>query len=79
MYNTESEVMVSYDDARAFGTPRAQLPMAFTNLRLQTGLKGQFIYDTDLAGFAMWEAGGDSNDILLDAIRSGMNRGMTFC
>ena len=54
-------------------------PWAFTNLRLQTGLKGQFIYDTDLAGFAMWEAGGDSNDILLDAIRSGMNRGMTFC
>ena len=25
-----------------------------------------------LAGFAMWETGGDSNNILLNAIRSGM-------
>ncbi|KAK7060365.1 hypothetical protein VNI00_001130 [Paramarasmius palmivorus] len=32
--------------------------------------KGKFIADTGLAGFAMWEAGGDStNSILLDAIR----------
>ena len=28
-----------------------------------------------LAGFAMWEAGGDSGDILLDAIRSGIGIG----
>jgi GH18 family chitinase len=32
--------------------------------------KGQFIEDAGLAGFAMWEAGGDSDDILLDAIKS---------
>ncbi|CAE6420051.1 unnamed protein product [Rhizoctonia solani] len=33
--------------------------------------KGQFINATGLRGFAMWEAGGDYDDILLDAIRSG--------
>ncbi|CAE6390033.1 unnamed protein product [Rhizoctonia solani] len=33
--------------------------------------KGQFINTTGLRGFAMWEAGGDYDDILLDAIRSG--------
>ncbi|KAK7470344.1 hypothetical protein VKT23_001773 [Stygiomarasmius scandens] len=31
--------------------------------------KGEFIGDMGLAGFAMWEAGGDHNDLLLDAIR----------
>ncbi|KAI0707540.1 glycoside hydrolase [Cerioporus squamosus] len=30
--------------------------------------KGQFINDAGLLGFAMWEAAGDSNDMLLDAI-----------
>jgi len=35
-------------------------------------IKGQFITDMGLAGFALWEAGGDSNDILLDAIRFGV-------
>ncbi|OCH93947.1 glycoside hydrolase [Obba rivulosa] len=30
--------------------------------------KGQFINDAGLGGFAMWEAGGDFNDILLDSI-----------
>jgi GH18 family chitinase len=34
--------------------------------------KGNYIKNTGLAGFAMWEAGGDYYDILLDAIRSGM-------
>jgi chitinase len=33
--------------------------------------KGQFIKTEGLRGFAMWEAGGDFNDILLDAIREG--------
>ncbi|KAB5593717.1 Chitinase A1 [Ceratobasidium theobromae] len=32
--------------------------------------KGQFIKSTGLRGFAMWEAGGDVNDILIDSIRS---------
>ncbi|EJD05434.1 glycoside hydrolase [Fomitiporia mediterranea MF3/22] len=34
--------------------------------------KGKFISDTGLAGFAMWQAGGDSDDILLDSIREAM-------
>ncbi|KAF5321759.1 hypothetical protein D9619_000582 [Psilocybe cf. subviscida] len=33
--------------------------------------KGGFIKNTKLRGFAMWEAGGDLNSILLNAIRSG--------
>ncbi|KAH9940359.1 chitinase [Epithele typhae] len=33
--------------------------------------KGAFIKSNGLRGFATWEAGGDSKDILLDAIRSG--------
>ncbi|KAI0053357.1 glycoside hydrolase family 18 protein [Auriscalpium vulgare] len=32
--------------------------------------KGAFINSTGLRGFAMWEAGGDYKDILLDSIRS---------
>lgn len=32
--------------------------------------KGSFIYQNNLRGFAMWEAGGDFKDQLLDAIRS---------
>ncbi len=32
--------------------------------------KGEFIMDNSLAGFAIWEVGGDYNDILLDAVRS---------
>ncbi|KAI0682991.1 glycoside hydrolase [Cytidiella melzeri] len=33
--------------------------------------KGQFIKSEGLRGFAMWEAGGDFHDILLDSIRGG--------
>jgi len=32
--------------------------------------KGQYITNAGLAGFAMWQTGGDSGDILLDAISS---------
>jgi chitinase len=31
--------------------------------------KGKFIKDMGLRGFAMWEAGGDYDDILLNSIR----------
>jgi len=31
--------------------------------------KGEFIKKNKLHGFAMWEAGGDYNDILLNSIR----------
>lgn len=33
--------------------------------------KGKFIKDNGLRGFSMWEAGGDYNDLLIDAVRSG--------
>ena len=47
-------------------------PWAFADCNYKTASKGQFIHSMGLAGFAMWETGGDSNDILLNAIRSGM-------
>ena len=50
VYKPDTQVMVSYDDARSFAA------------------KGKFINDQGLLGFAMWEAAGDSDDILLDAI-----------
>jgi chitinase len=33
--------------------------------------KGKFIRDKGLAGFGMWELGGDYNSVLVDAIRKG--------
>ncbi|KAK2466027.1 hypothetical protein APHAL10511_001669 [Amanita phalloides] len=54
VYNATSQVMVSYDDAKAFS------------------MKGSFIQSRGIRGFSMWEAGGDFNDILLDAIRRPM-------
>ncbi|EGO03459.1 glycoside hydrolase family 18 protein [Serpula lacrymans var. lacrymans S7.3] len=50
VYNSTSNVMISYDDARSFAA------------------KGAYINQAGLRGFAMFEAAGDSNDILLDAI-----------
>ena len=32
--------------------------------------KGQFIADNKLAGFGIWEVGGDYDNILLDAVRA---------
>ncbi|KAL0580742.1 hypothetical protein V5O48_001300 [Marasmius crinis-equi] len=49
--------------------PDTQLMVSFDNAR-SFAAKGEFIRTNGLAGFSMWEAGGDSNDILLDAIRS---------
>ncbi|KAF5393094.1 hypothetical protein D9757_001240 [Collybiopsis confluens] len=46
-----------------------ELMIAFDNAE-SFAAKGSFIREYGLAGFAMWEAGGDSKDILLDAIRA---------
>jgi chitinase len=35
--------------------------------------KGAFIKSSGLRGFAMWEASGDSSNLLLDSIRSAVN------
>lgn len=34
------------------------------------GAKGQFIVDNQLAGFGIWEVGGDYDNILVDAVRA---------
>ncbi|KAF8969395.1 endochitinase [Flammula alnicola] len=52
VYNTTTQIMVSYDNAQSFAA------------------KGNFIKETKLRGFAMWEAGGDFNDILLTSVRN---------
>jgi hypothetical protein len=65
--------MVSFDDATSFGIPHTRLSAVFTDLSLyHTAAKGKFISEAGLAGFAMWETGGDSDDILLDAISEGI-------
>jgi hypothetical protein len=67
--------MVSYDDARSFGTSRTQLLVGYPLIYYyKTAAKGNFIHDMNLAGFAMWELGGDSNNILVNSIRSAMNK-----
>jgi chitinase len=52
VYNPNTQVMVSYDDADSFAA------------------KGKFIKDKGLLGWAMWEASGDYDDILVDSISS---------
>ncbi|KAG6832174.1 hypothetical protein H0H92_004905 [Tricholoma furcatifolium] len=52
VYNPNTEVMVSYDNAKSFAA------------------KGSFIKDKALGGFAMWEVGGDHNNILINSIRN---------
>jgi GH18 family chitinase len=49
---------------RAFFIPRCPV----SEYRLCVAAKGEFIRDQGMLGFAMWEAGGDYNDILLDSI-----------
>ncbi|EMD34757.1 glycoside hydrolase family 18 protein [Gelatoporia subvermispora B] len=61
VYNPNTGVMVSYDDAQSFAA------------------KGQFINSAGLKGFAMWEAGGDFNDILLDSITNAIGMEEVGC
>lgn len=42
--------------------------VSFDNAQSFTA-KGKFIKQMGLRGFAMWEAGGDFHDVLLDSIR----------
>ncbi|EKM79886.1 hypothetical protein AGABI1DRAFT_72570 [Agaricus bisporus var. burnettii JB137-S8] len=46
----------------------AEIMVAFDNAQ-SFAAKGKFVKSKGMRGFAMWEAGGDSNDILLDSIR----------
>ncbi|KAF7355619.1 Chitinase [Mycena sanguinolenta] len=45
-----------------------EVMISFDNAR-SFAVKGEYIKSKGLGGFAMWEAGGDFNDILLDSIR----------
>lgn len=65
--------MVSYDDATSFGTSRTQLIVGYPLIcKYNTAAKGTFIHNLGLAGFAMFETGGDFNNILVNSIRSAM-------
>ncbi|KAI0784678.1 chitinase [Abortiporus biennis] len=46
----------------------SQVMVSFDNAK-SFAAKGSFIKENKLRGFAMWEAGGDSSDILLNSIR----------
>ncbi|KAF8510380.1 glycoside hydrolase family 18 protein [Gautieria morchelliformis] len=50
--------------------PTSQVQVSFDDAAAFTA-KGAYIKSAGLRGFSMWEAGGDSQDILLDAIRAG--------
>jgi chitinase len=60
-YDACSQTPYVYDEER-------ELMISFDNAE-SFAAKGNFIQEYGLAGFAMWEAGGDSNNILLDSIR----------
>jgi len=47
----------------------SQIMVSFDNAQ-SFAAKGRFISENGLKGFAMWEAGGDFNDILLNSIRT---------
>ncbi|KAF5358984.1 hypothetical protein D9758_004836 [Tetrapyrgos nigripes] len=49
--------------------PDEEIEISFDNTDTWAA-KGQFISDKGLAGFNVWETGGDYNDLLLDAVRS---------
>jgi len=50
--------------------PTSQVMVSYDDATSLTA-KGKYISSAGLAGFSMWQAGGDSNDILLNAICSG--------
>ncbi|KAI9458902.1 chitinase [Lactarius psammicola] len=52
--------------------PTSQVMVSFDDAASFTA-KGKYIKDAGLGGFALWEAGGDSDDILLDAIKSAVS------
>jgi hypothetical protein len=67
--------MVSYDDANSFGTLRTQLLVGYPLIcNHKTAEKGKFIHDLKLGGFAIYETGGDYNNLLVDAILSGLEK-----
>lgn len=72
--------MISYDDATSFGQfirfwiicSLEKLIVSFSFRRRSIAAKGKFIDDNGLAGFAVWQIAGDSDNILLSAISDAM-------
>lgn len=64
--------MVSYDDSTSFGLSSVQLILFGTKPAAFAAAKGKFILDNGLAGFSMWDATGDSDNILLDSINGAL-------
>ena len=64
--------MVSYDDPTSFGELLIQCSLinSFSCYPPLPAAKGKFIASKGLAGFALWEAYSDHNDLLVDSIRS---------
>jgi hypothetical protein len=60
--------MVSYDNDVSFGMALNALRFIYSHF--QIAAKGNYIKSAGLAGFAIWEAAGDSQSILLNAINS---------
>ncbi|KAK7036169.1 glycoside hydrolase family 18 protein [Favolaschia claudopus] len=63
------------------GTPflydeKSQVMVSYDDAK-SFGLKGAYIADNNLAGFAVWDATGDYNDILLDSLHSAI--GISAC
>lgn len=52
--------------------PKTGVEIAYDDVESFTA-KGAYIKSAKLGGFAMWEVGADSQDILLDSIRKTMN------
>ncbi|KAJ7228309.1 glycoside hydrolase family 18 protein [Mycena pura] len=62
LFDTCSQTLFVYNET-------TKVMISFDNAQ-SFAAKGNFIKSMGLAGFAMWEAGADSNDILLDSIRT---------
>ncbi|KAL5514322.1 hypothetical protein ACEPAG_2410 [Sanghuangporus baumii] len=70
--NTDGGMVYAFDECSQtpyIYNPSTQVLVSYDDAR-SFSAKGQFIHDSGLAGFAMWQAGGDSDDILLDSIRT---------
>ncbi|KAH7906170.1 glycoside hydrolase family 18 protein [Hygrophoropsis aurantiaca] len=61
-YDTCSQTPYVYNET-------SEVMVSFDNAQ-SFAVKGSYIKEAGLRGFAMWEAGGDYDDILLDSIRS---------
>lgn len=65
-------VVIRYDDCSETPFvyhPTSQVYVSYENVR-SFGAKGDFIYTSNLAGFALWEAGNDYHNVLLDSINN---------